>query len=99
MLRLCIALFTNEAARQENDLCQSNRRLAANNVKMEWKPISTAPFDRDLELAVLDGREAHALVFPCRRILSGWVKAATNDRINVSPTHWREWQDPAPCAL
>jgi hypothetical protein len=58
---------------------------------MEWNPISTAPFDRDLELAVM-GSEPHALAFPCRRILGGWVKAETKERIGVYPTHWREWQ-------
>jgi hypothetical protein len=41
---------------------------------MEWKPISTAPFDRDLELAVIDTDGPHALVFPCRRTLGGWLK-------------------------
>jgi hypothetical protein len=40
---------------------------------MEWQPISTAPFDRDLELAVIEGGEPHALIFPCRRILGGWI--------------------------
>ena len=59
---------------------------------MDWKPIITAPFDRDLELAVLDGREAHALVFPCRRIHGGWIEAESNNRIEVSPTHWRDWK-------
>jgi hypothetical protein len=61
---------------------------------MKWLPISTAPFDRDLELAVFDGCEAHALIFPCRRVLSGWVKAANQQRIDIRPTHWRDWQDP-----
>ncbi|ODT31114.1 MAG: hypothetical protein ABS35_05635 [Kaistia sp. SCN 65-12] len=56
-----------------------------------WYPISTAPFDRDLELAVLDRDGAHALVFPCRRILSGWVKSKTQERVDIWPTHWREW--------
>ena len=37
---------------------------------MDWQPISTAPFDRDLELAVFDtAGQVHALMFPCRRIL------------------------------
>ncbi len=57
----------------------------------EWQPVSSAPFDRDLELAVIDYGGPHALVFPCRRILSGWTKAATGERIEVHPTHWREW--------
>jgi hypothetical protein len=56
-----------------------------------WQPISNAPFDRDLELAVLDREGPHALVFACRRILSGWINAETKQRIDVRPTHWRDW--------
>ena len=56
-----------------------------------WQPISSAPFDRDLELAVVDKDEHHALVFPCRRISGGWMNAGSKKRIDVSPTHWREW--------
>ena len=58
-----------------------------------WRPISTAPFDCDLELAVIDSGGPHALVFPCRRILGGWIDAITKGRIEVQPTHWREWND------
>lgn len=61
----------------------------------QWQPINTAPFDRDLELAVIDSGEPHALVFPCRRILNGWINAATKSRIEVQPTHWREWNSKA----
>jgi hypothetical protein len=57
-----------------------------------WQPISNAPFDRDLELAVIDGDGPHALVFPCRRVLTGWTKSATKERVDVSPTHWRIWE-------
>jgi hypothetical protein len=46
-----------------------------------WQPISSAPYDFDLELAVIDEDGSHALVFPCRVI---W-------RISVRPTHWRPW--------
>jgi len=60
-----------------------------------WQPISTAPFDRDLELAVVEGDGAHALAFPCRRTPGGWMNAANNRRIEVRPTHWREWQEEA----
>jgi hypothetical protein len=58
---------------------------------MDWKPISTAPFDHDLELGVV-GSQVHALAFPARRIHGGWVDGATKKRIDVDPTHWREWQ-------
>lgn len=56
-----------------------------------WERIETAPFDRDLELAVIEGNAIHKLIFPCRRVLGGWVKAGLTDRISVQPTHWRAW--------
>jgi hypothetical protein len=31
--------------------------------------IEAAPFDRDLEVAVINSEGTHAVVFPCRRIL------------------------------
>jgi hypothetical protein len=61
---------------------------------MEWHPISRAPFDCDLELAVIDKDEPHALVFPCRRILDGWIRSETKEPVDVRPTHWREWKLP-----
>lgn len=56
-----------------------------------FKPIATAPFDCDLELAVIDASGEHALVFPCRRVLNGWVDGTTGKPIAVRPTHWRKW--------
>jgi len=61
-----------------------------------WQPASTAPFDRDLQLAVIDSAGTHALVFPCRRILGGWMKAGTKQRVDLDPTHWREWTESEP---
>jgi hypothetical protein len=58
----------------------------------EWESVSTAPFDYDLELAVINFDGTHALVFPCRRSVGGWVKAETRARIDVQPTHWRHWR-------
>jgi hypothetical protein len=57
-----------------------------------WQPISTAPYERDLELAVIDNVETHALVFPCRRTLSGWVNSENQGRVDLRPTHWRFWE-------
>ena len=51
--------------------------------------ISAAPFNCDLELAVIDASGEHTLLFPCRRVVGGWIKAATERRINFHPTHWR----------
>jgi hypothetical protein len=55
-----------------------------------WQPTSTAPFNRDLELAVLD-KEHRAVVFPCRKIPGGWLHAETKKWLPIRPTHWREW--------
>ena len=56
-----------------------------------WEVISTAPFGRDLELAVIEGDRVHSLVFACLRAPDGWIKAQTRERVIVSPTHWRRW--------
>jgi hypothetical protein len=57
----------------------------------EWRPISTAPFDRDLELSVIENGEVYALVFPCRRTKNKWLNASTSKAVDVDPTHWRDW--------
>jgi hypothetical protein len=57
----------------------------------EWQPISSAPFGMDLELSVIEGSEVHALFFPCKRTLSGWVNATSKSTVAVAPTHWRPW--------
>jgi hypothetical protein len=77
--------FTGELERR------NGRRNQIGVSLLGWRSISRAPFDRDLELAVLDADGPHALVFPCRRILHGWVKAETRETIELRPTHWREW--------
>ena len=56
-----------------------------------WETISTAPYDRDLELAVIEENRVYALVFACRRTVGGWVKMPSSERVAVSPTHWRMW--------
>lgn len=57
-----------------------------------WQPIATAPFDGDLELAVVDADGVHALMFPCRRAADGWLNSVTSKPVpDVRPTHWRTW--------
>jgi hypothetical protein len=56
-----------------------------------WESFSSAPYEHDLELAVVEGDLVHPLVFACRRTNDGWVKASTRERIAVRPTHWRLW--------
>ncbi|PDT00710.1 hypothetical protein CO666_29335 [Rhizobium chutanense] len=56
-----------------------------------WRSIIDAPFAQDIELAVIDDEGVHALVFPCQRILDGWVDARGGNKLDVHPTHWRRW--------
>jgi len=55
-----------------------------------WQDASTAPFNRDIALAVIDD-EVHALIFPCIRTEHGWLNALTKKRVEITPTHWRKW--------
>ena len=57
-----------------------------------WNPIASAPFGRNLELAVIDEDGLHALVFPCRKAQEGWRDAVTGVRVDIRPTHWRDWE-------
>jgi hypothetical protein len=59
---------------------------------MEWNQIETAPFDCDVELAVIDSSGEHVLSFPCRRIVGGWINAESGKQLYyILPTHWRIW--------
>ena len=57
----------------------------------DWQRVAVAPFDRDLELAVIGAKGIHPIAFPCRRILTGWIDCESRERLDVQPTHWREW--------
>jgi len=58
---------------------------------LDWQPISSAPFDRDLQLSVIEKEEVYALIFSCRRTQTGWVNAKTGKPVFVEPSHWRMW--------
>jgi hypothetical protein len=60
---------------------------------LDWQPIATAPFDRKLQLSVIERGEVYSLVFPCRRSEDGWVHAKTGQPVFVEPTHWRFWPE------
>ncbi|WP_448150742.1 hypothetical protein [Labrys miyagiensis] len=60
---------------------------------MTWQPIHSAPYGKDLELSVIENGEVHALVFPCRRGVNGWINVLTGAPVPVRPTHWRYWPE------
>ncbi|MBP2449042.1 hypothetical protein [Rhizobium leguminosarum] len=57
-----------------------------------WRLPVEAPFELDIELAVIDDDGVHSLVFPCQRRPGGWINAMTGEVLDVHPTHWRVWQ-------
>lgn len=61
------------------------------NDRMEWRRAAVAPFDRDLEIAVIGADGIQPVEFPCQRILHGWVAAESRKLLDVQPTHWRAW--------
>lgn len=69
------------------------RRAVSVKAKTMWNPILSAPYGRDLELAVFDEEGTHALVFPCVRSQEGWKNATTGARVDIRPTHWRDWEE------
>lgn len=89
-LRLADSYTLSE--RLERYLLEQDAKIARRG---EWLPASQAPFDRDLEIAIIKSATPHAVAFPCRRILGGWMDAETRERLNVHPTHWREWHSPS----
>jgi hypothetical protein len=54
----------------------------------EWRDITSAPFDCEIELASIDGAVALA-VGPCLRHENDWLDTETLKPINVVATHWR----------
>lgn len=86
-LRLADSYALSE--RLERYLLEQDRKLGRRG---EWSPVAGAPFDRNLEIAVIKGVTPHTVAFPCRRILGGWMDAETSERLKVQPTHWREWR-------
>ena len=56
-----------------------------------WLEARTAPFNIDLELALIDHTGLHVLEGPYRRLLGGWLNTRTDRWLEVLPTHWRPW--------
>jgi hypothetical protein len=84
-------MLAGAASSQRSRREAAHARSEAMNDRPVWEAISTAPFGRDLELAVIEGDRVHPLVFACHRAPDGWIKAQTHERVVVSPTHWRLW--------
>jgi len=61
----------------------------------KWHPISTAPFNRDLEIRVTGERGPQRIPFPCRRDDEGWINVDLGTRVELDAVDWRVWPDGA----
>jgi hypothetical protein len=59
----------------------------------EWREIASAPFDREIELAVI-GNDVGVLDGSCLRHGDGWLDARTFRPVKVTATHWRYRRPP-----
>ncbi len=58
-----------------------------------WHPISTAPFNQDLELRVVEAEKIATLKFPCRQTNTGeWINTDLGLPVKIQPVEWRVWQ-------
>jgi hypothetical protein len=67
--------------------------LALHRHSHHWRPISTAPCNRDVELRVSEGTATSTLEFPCQLTNAGhWINCDLRTPIKVQPVEWRVWQ-------
>ena len=66
--------------------------LALHRHSHHWRPISTAPCNRDVELRVSEGTATSTLEFPCQLTNAGdWINGDLRTSIKVQPVEWRVW--------
>lgn len=69
--------------------------LLSRLLRNEWREIASAPFDREIEVAIIDGNTGLPGV-SCLRHRDGWLDAKTLRPVEVTATHWRYRQPPTP---
>jgi hypothetical protein len=53
--------------------------------------MTSVPTEQQMRLAVVDNDGVHARVFPCYRIEDCRIHTESKAKVEVHPTHWREW--------
>ena len=57
-----------------------------------WHPTSTAPYNQDLELRVVEDGVTTVLPFPCRHTNGDdWINVDLGDPLQIQPVEWRAW--------
>jgi hypothetical protein len=62
-----------------------------------WRPLDSAPVERDVTLLVIDGAsEPYQLKLPSRLTAAGWVSSAKGTPLAVTPAKWKPYVPPRP---
>jgi hypothetical protein len=59
---------------------------------LDWRPISTAPFNRDVQVRI-GNHGSRVLPFPCRQTAAGWINLDLGVRMELDPSEWRPWPE------
>jgi hypothetical protein len=58
-----------------------------------WRPVSTAPYNRDLELRVAEDGSVATMPFPCRHTNGDeWINVDLGVALKIQPLEWRAWR-------
>ncbi len=58
-----------------------------------WHPVSTAPYNQDLELRVSEDGAITTIPFPCRHTNEDeWINVDLGVPLHIQPVEWRAWQ-------
>jgi hypothetical protein len=59
----------------------------------KWRLISTAPYNQELELRVVDGGRTTVLEFPCLRTnADAWINVDLGAEVKLEAVEWRIWR-------
>jgi len=64
-------------------------------LRNDWRELASAPFDREIELAFIDGN-INVSRGPCLRHGDGWLDVETLRPVEIAATHWRYRQSVMP---
>jgi hypothetical protein len=57
-----------------------------------WRPISTAPYNQELELRTTESGQIVTLEYPCLQTNEGvWINVDLGTQIRIEPVEWRAW--------
>jgi hypothetical protein len=60
----------------------------------EWRPISAAPEERELEVRLEDSFGRYVLMFPCKLVPGqGWINSRLETLLPAIPVDWRHWDE------